>query len=101
MISSRIWPGLRAGISFAATTNCVPVWTRRAASVFIYLVSVQRVKDFFGDQMSTQSKHLAGVFLLAGFLEEGVGRPEADEVLVRCLRVGQPFRHRGAEPTDQ
>src|ERR1700730_15457567 len=101
VISTNAWPGLSAGISIRATTNGVPVWTRRAASVFISLVSMQRVNDFVGDLVGAQSKHLAGVFLLAGFLEEGVGRPEAHEIPVRGPGIGQPFRHGGAEPADQ
>src|SRR6266478_5555210 len=101
MISTSTWPGLSAGISISATTNGMPVWTRRAASVFICLVSVQRLSDFFGDLVGTQAKHLAGVFLLAGFLEESVGRPEAQEIPVRGPGIDQPFRHRRAETADQ
>src|SRR3984893_15553688 len=101
VISTNAWPGLSAGISIRATTNGVPVWTRRAASVFISLVSMQRVNDFVGDLVGAQSKHLAGVFLLAGFLEEGVGRPEAHEIPVRGSGIDQPFRHRRAETADQ
>src|ERR1700733_8446589 len=98
---SSTWPGLSTGISISATTRGEPVWTRRAACVFMGSVSVQGVNDFVGDLVGAQSKHLAGVFLLAGFLEEGVGRPETHEILVRCPGIGQPFRHRRAEPADQ
>src|SRR6202011_699133 len=77
VISTSTWPGLSAGISISAMTNGVPVSTRRAACVFMCWVSVQGVNDFVGDLVGAQSKHLAGVFLLAGFLEEGVGRPKA------------------------
>ena len=49
-----------------------------------------------------QAQHLAGIFLLAGFLEEGVGRAEAHELLraSRCS-IDQPFGHRRAEAADQ
>src|ERR1700720_2926023 len=80
VISTSTWPGLSAGISISATTNGVPVWTRRAASVFICFVSAQHVPDFFGDLVGAQSKHLAGIFLLTGLFEEGVGCPEAHEI---------------------
>src|SRR5581483_8791829 len=99
-ISTSTWPGLRAGISISARTRGFPVWTSSAASVFIY-VSAQCVKDFVGDLVCGKAQHLAGIFLLAGFLEERIWRAEAQEFPWLRLGIGEPFGDGRAEAADQ
>src|SRR5579883_2712139 len=98
-ISTRTWPGLRVGISISARTRGFPVWTSSAASVFI-LVSGQSVTNFVGDLVRGKTQHLAGILLLAGFLEERIGRAEAEEFFRLRLGVGEPFGDGGAEAAD-
>ena len=47
--------------------------------------------DFAGDMVGVQSEHLTSVFLLAGFLEKGVGCTEAQEIPGRGPGVDQPL----------
>src|SRR5581483_11907506 len=99
-ISTRTWPGLRAGISISARTRGFPVWTSNAASVFIS-VSAQSVENLVGDLVRGKPQHLAGIFLLAGFLEERIGGAEAQEFFRLRLGVSEPFRDGRTEAADQ
>src|ERR1700691_5196916 len=93
----------------SARTRGWPVWTRRAAWVFMRPVSVQgndsrlfqREGDLVGDVVTGQSQHLAGIFLLAGFLEKGVGGAEAQKLFMLRLGIGEPFGNRRTKTADQ
>ena len=62
---------------------------------------MQCVEDFFSDLVPGQAQHLAGIFLLAGFFEETVGRAEAQKFLVGRFGIDEPFGNGRAKAADQ
>ncbi len=94
--------GLQRGISISASTRgCAGLDEKGGFGFHSVRSQLQRVDDLVGDLVAGQAQHLAGIFLLAGFLEEGVGRAEAQELLGLRLGVDQPFGDRRAEAADQ
>src|SRR5690242_8275693 len=87
-------------MSISANTSGAPVCTRRAAVGFMFSTLTQRVHDLVGDLVCTEPKGLTRKFLLAGFLEEGIGRSEPDELPRRDPGIDQPFRNRRAKAAD-
>src|SRR5579859_5189859 len=66
----------------------------------MWLALPQRVRDFRRDLVTGKAEHLAGILLLAGLLEEGIWRAEADELPRRDAVIDQPFRNRCAKAAD-
>ncbi len=63
---------------------------------------LQRVDDLVRDLVTGQPQHLAGIFLFAGLLEEGVGRAEAQKLLRAASRCRSSHSDdRRAEAADQ